>query len=65
MSLIYSARAAAVAATIDPDAMLLLDEDRDNNTIVRHKPVSRLGIRLALHWLAWLQNAMLSYTALV
>lgn len=65
VSLIYSARAAAVAATIDPDAMLLLDEDRDNNTIVRNPPLSRLGIRLALHWLAWLQNAMLSYTALV
>ena len=65
VSLIYSAKAAAVAATIDPDAMLLLDEDRDNNTIIRNAPVSRLGIRLALHWLAWLQNAMLSYTALV
>ena len=65
VSLVYSARAAAVAATIDPDAMLLLDEDRDNNAIVRNAPVSRLGIRLALHWMAWLQNAMLSYTALV
>lgn len=65
VSLIYSAKAAAVAATIDPDAMLLLDEDRDNNTIDRDAPVSRLGIRLALHWLAWLQNTMLSYTALV
>jgi hypothetical protein len=51
-------------ATVDPDTMLLLDDDRDNNTIVRDAPVSPLGIRLALHWMAWLQNAMLSYTAL-
>lgn len=28
-------------------------------------PRSRLGVRLALHWLAWLQNAILSYTAVV
>jgi hypothetical protein len=61
---VYSAKTAAIAATVDPDAMLLLDDDRDNNTIVRDAPVSPLGIRLALHWMAWLQNAMLSYTAL-
>ena len=28
-------------------------------------PRSKLGVRLALHWLAWLQNAMLTYTAVV
>jgi hypothetical protein len=64
-TLVYSTKSAAVAATVDPDAMLLLDDDRENNAIVRDAPVSRLGIRLALHWMAWLQNAMLSYTALV
>jgi hypothetical protein len=64
-SRVFSAPTAAIAATVDPDAMLLLDDDRDNNTIVRAAPVSRLGIRLALHWMAWLQNTMLSYTALV
>jgi hypothetical protein len=63
-TLVYSAKSVAIAATVDPDTMLLLDDDRDNNTIVRDAPVSPLGIRLALHWMAWLQNAMLSYTAL-
>jgi hypothetical protein len=28
-------------------------------------PRSKLGVRLALHWLGWLQNAMLSYTAVL
>ena len=56
---VYSAATAAIAAAVDPDAMLLLDVDRDNNAIVPDVPASRLGIRLALNWMAWLQNAML------
>jgi hypothetical protein len=64
-TLIYSAKTAAVAATVDPDAMLLLDVDRANNAIVLEARPSVLGIRLALNWMAWLQNAMLSYTALL
>jgi hypothetical protein len=32
---------------------------------VRDAPSSPLGVRLALNWMAWLQNAMLSYTALL
>jgi len=65
VSRVYSAKTAAIAAAVDPDRMLLLDDDRDNNTIVRDTSVSPLGIRLAFHWMAWLQSAMLSYTALV
>ena len=64
-TLIYSAKTAAVAATVDPDAMLLLDVDRGNNAIVREARPSVLSVRLALNWMAWLQNAMLSYTALL
>jgi len=45
--------------------MLLLDVDRANNAIVHDTRTSPLGIRLALNWMAWLQNAMLSYTALL
>lgn len=62
---IYSAKSAAIGAAIDPDLMLLLDVNRDNNAVVRDARRSPLGVRLALHWLGWLQNAMLSYTALV
>ena len=64
-SLSYSTKAPAVSARIDPDVMLLLDVNRENNAIVRDAPMSLLGVRLALHWMTWLQNAMLSYTALL
>ena len=63
--MIYSAKAPAISATIDPDLVLLLDINRANNAIVRDAPTSRLGVRLALNWMTWLQNAMLSYTALL
>jgi hypothetical protein len=64
-TLIYSARTAAVSAAIDPGVMLLLDVDRENNAIVHDAGTAPLGVRLALHWMTWLQNAMLSYTALL
>jgi hypothetical protein len=64
-TLVYSSKTPAVAAWVDPALVLLLDRDRDNNAIVREPPMSRLGLRLALQWMAWVQNAMLSYTAIV
>jgi len=64
-TLVYTTKAAAVGASIDPDVMLLLDVNRENNSIVRDAPASPLAVRLALHWMTWLQNAMLSYTALL
>ena len=65
LTLVYTAKSPAVSASIDPETMLLLDTNRENNTIVHGAPTSRLGVRLALHWLGWLQNAMLSYTAVL
>jgi hypothetical protein len=65
VALQYTAPAAVVGATVDPDVMLVLDGNRDNNSFVRDPQTSRLGVRLAMNWLAWLQNAMLSYTALL
>ena len=64
-TLVYTANTAAVRATVDPGNMLLLDVDRGNNTIVRDAAALPLATRLALNWLTWLQNAMLSYTALI
>jgi len=63
-TLVYTAPAPAVRAVVDPDVILLLDADRANNAVVRDAKMSKLGIRLAMHWLAWLQNTMLSYAAL-
>jgi hypothetical protein len=64
VTLQYTAAVPVVGATVDPDMMLVLDTNRDNNTFVRDRATSMLGVRLAFHWLAWLQNAMLSYSTL-
>ena len=65
MSPVYTARTAAVSATVDPDVMLLLDVNRENNMIVRDARISPLGVRLAFNWMTWLQQTMLSYTAIL
>ena len=64
-TLIYTARSPVVYAAIDPDMMLLLDANRSNNTFASESPIRPLAIQLALHWMAWLQQTMLAYSALV
>lgn len=61
----YRSPSPAVMASVDPDAMVLLDDDRANNTQQLTPPINVLGIRLALHWVMWLQDAMLTYGALI
>jgi hypothetical protein len=60
----YMSRSRAVSASLDPRAVLLLDDDRTNNTRVLGRRFRPIGARLALHWMVWLQDLMLSYTAL-
>ena len=45
--------------------MLLLDVNRSNNTFASELPIRPLAIQLALHWMTWLQQTMLAYSALV
>lgn len=61
----FRGSAAAIMASIDPQAVLLLDEDRGNNTRVTAAPRNRLGTRLTLHWMQWLQDAMLVWTGVL
>jgi hypothetical protein len=61
----YSSASAAVLASVDPGAMLLIDADRTNNTRTLNPPVNVVGLRLAFNWLAWLQDAMLAHTAVM
>lgn len=61
---IYTTSARLVSAAIDPEMMLLLDADRANNTFTTTLSVRPLGVRLALHWMSWLQQMMLTYSAL-
>jgi hypothetical protein len=63
-TLVYTARSGVAYAAIDPELMLLLDVNRSNNTFAATAPVRPLGVRLALHWMSWLQQTMLAYTAL-
>ena len=60
----YLSRSRAVSASLDPDAVMLLDGDRSNNTRTLQPSFNRIGLRLALHWMVWLQDLMLSCTAL-
>lgn len=64
-TLVYTTNARVVSAAIDPGMMLLLDADRANNTFTSAMSFRPLGVRLALHWMSWLQQMMLTYSALV
>ena len=62
---VYRGPARAVLASVDPDAVLVIDANRQNNTRVIGPPTNWIGVRLALNWMTWLQDAMLAYTALL
>ena len=61
----YVSASPAVAAAIDPDVILILDEARSNNVITTEpQPWNRLALKLACDWAIWLQNAMLAYSGI-
>lgn len=55
----------AVGASVDPEAVLLLEHDRTNNSRVLDAGVNEEGARLAARWIVWLQDLMLSLTGLI
>lgn len=61
----YTSRSAATAAVVDPDLVLLLDEHRANNARVLEAPVHVPAIRWTLQWAIWLQDVLLTTTALM
>lgn len=61
----YTSAAPAALVSVDPDAFLLLDVDRANNTRVMRPRFHRIGARLAITWMVWLQDVMMSCTALL
>ena len=62
----YDSRSPAVSASIDPMLVLLLDDNRENNSKRLTAPANHpTGVRLALHWFIWLQDLMLSSLSLV
>jgi hypothetical protein len=62
---VYRGPARAIAASVDPDAVLIVDANRENNTRTFQPRTDPIGIRLALHWIMWLQDAMFAHTALL
>ncbi len=61
----YVSASPAVAAAIDPEIILILDESRSNNVIsTEPQPWNRLALKLACDWAIWLQHAMLAYSGI-
>ena len=66
LTLDYTTASPAVQVTVDPDAMLLLDADPSNNTRrLAASAQNPYGLRAAASWFAWLQDLMLTCSALV
>lgn len=65
LELKYAGPVRAVSTSVDPEAMLLLDDDRSNNTRAPGAVLTTTGARLAASWMLWLQDVMLATTALL
>ena len=65
LDLEYLSVSPAVLASVDPDAVLLLDADKGNNTRTLRRSGHTIGVRQTLSWLMWLQDLVLTYSALV
>jgi hypothetical protein len=66
LTLEYTTNAPVVRVTVDPDSMLLLDADRDNNVIrLTETRGTSAGRRATLAWLTWIEDLMLTCLALV
>jgi hypothetical protein len=61
----YDSRSRAVQASVDPDAVVLFDPDRGNNTRSLTPRLPAAGFRHLLNWLVWLQDLALTGSALV
>lgn len=65
LDLTYQGPSRAISTSVDPDAVLLLDEDRSNNSRTLTAAMTPTGARLVASWFLWLQDAMLASTALL
>ena len=61
----FTSRSPIVTVTVDPAAVLLLDERWDNNRYTLTPPDRAAAAQWALLWMAWLQQFMLTMTAFV
>jgi hypothetical protein len=61
----YDRPAAAITAEVDPGRVLLLDVNATNNSKTRRPASARASTKWSLTWMVWLQDCLLSWTALV
>lgn len=57
----FQGPAAATAAHLDPDGVLVLDQNVLNNAIVRQSPTNVPVRKWMARWLVWMQNTILNY----
>ncbi len=63
--LMFESAVPASMVMLDPDGLMLVDADRSNNArLLNDATANRTGVRLVLSWMLWLQNVMLTYTAI-
>ena len=60
----YESRVPAVSASLDPDAMLLLDRRRANNSRRLDSTAAGAAAQWSLRWIVWLEDALLAYASL-
>lgn len=64
-AVVFDSVASPTMVKLDPDGLVLVDANRSNNQrLLESAPPNRTGIRLILGWMLWLQNVMLTYTAI-
>jgi hypothetical protein len=61
---VYDRPAQALAAQVDPDRVLLLDVNYTNNSMTLEPKGAAAAAKGALTWMVWLQDCLLSWTAL-
>jgi hypothetical protein len=54
-----------MSATIDPRGVIQLDVDRTNNGRTLASNARTAALKWSTMWMAWLENALLTYSSLV
>lgn len=63
--LVFDSAAPAATVMLDPDGLMFVDANQANNRRgLGRVSASDTGVRMALSWMLWLQNVMLSYAAI-
>lgn len=61
----FDSASSPTVVLLDPEQLVMIDADRSNNgRVLRYPPAGVTGVRLVLNWMLWLQNLMLTSTAI-